>query len=179
MMPLGKIKRRAADENAVVRYLAPDEEARLRASLGARDDQRRARRESANAWRRDRGHEELPPYGQYTDHVTPLVLLALNTGLRHGELLRLQWRDVDLDRRVVTVRGEDAKTGQTRHVPLNSEAANIATVWKSLSDPDGYVFVSSDDSHPLTYIRKAWIGVLDRRRREALPIPRSAAHIRQ
>jgi integrase len=160
-MPLGKIKRRAADENAVVRYLSADEEARLRASLVARDGHRRAGRESANAWRRERGHEEFPPYGQYTDYVTPLVLLALNTGLRRGELLRLQWHDVDLDRRVITVRGEDAKTGQTRHVPLNSEAARVATVWKSLSDPDGYLFVSSDDSQPLSYIRKAWTGVLD------------------
>jgi integrase len=160
-MPLGKIKRRAADENAVVRYLSTDEEARLRASLAVRDGHRRTGRESANAWRRERGYEEFPPYGHYSDHVTPLVLLALNTGLRRGELLRLQWRDVDLDRRVVTVRGEDAKTGQTRHVPLNSEAATVATVWKSLSDSDGYVFVSSDDSQPLSYIRKAWTGILD------------------
>jgi integrase len=162
-MPLGKIRHRAADENAVVRYLSADEEDRLRTSLAARDDQRHAGRESANAWRRERGYEEFPPYGQYTDHVVPLVLLALNTGLRRGELLRLQWRDVDLNRRVLTVRGEDAKTGQTRHVPLNSEAARVAKVWKSLSDPDGYVFVRSDDSdsQPLSYIRKAWTGVLD------------------
>jgi integrase len=91
-MPLGKIKRRATDENAIVRYLSIDEEARLRAALIARDDRRRTGRESANAWRRERDCEEFPPYGTYTDHVTPLVLLALNTGLRRGELLRLRWR---------------------------------------------------------------------------------------
>jgi integrase len=88
-------------------------------------------------------------------------LLALNTGLRRGELLRLQWHDVDLERRLLTVRGEDAKTGQTRHVPLNSEAAAVATVWKSISEADGHVFGSSDNSKPLSYIRKAWTGVLE------------------
>jgi hypothetical protein len=45
-MPLGKIKRRATDENAIVRYLSADEEARLRTALEARDDRRRAGRES-------------------------------------------------------------------------------------------------------------------------------------
>jgi hypothetical protein len=32
-MPLGKIKRKAEDENAVVRYLSGEEDARLRAAL--------------------------------------------------------------------------------------------------------------------------------------------------
>lgn len=160
-MPLGKIKRRASDENAIVRFLASDEEARLRAALTARDDRRRAARQSANGWRRERDYEEFPPYGLYTDHVTPIVLLALNTGLRRGELLHLRWRDVDLERRVLTVRGEDAKTGQTRHVPLNSEAVLVITAWRPTKfDPDGYVFASSQESQPLVAIRKTWIAVL-------------------
>jgi integrase len=160
-MPLGKIKRRAADENAIVRYLSSDEEARLRSALSVRDERRRAGRESANAWRRERGHEAFPSYGRYTDHLMPLVLLALNTGLRRGELLRLRWRDVDLDRRMLTVRGEDAKTGQTRHVPLNSEAVAVMTVWRPIEvDRGAYVFVSGDESKALTYIRKAWVAVL-------------------
>jgi integrase len=160
-MPLGKIKRRAVDENSIVRYLSSDEEARLRAALVVRDDKRRAERESANAWRQERGYEDLPAYGTYTDYLTPLVLLALNTGLRRGELLRLRWRDVDLERRVLTVRGEDAKTGQTRHVPLNSEAAAVATTWRPTAfDPDAFVFRSCDASKPLAHIRRTWTGVL-------------------
>jgi hypothetical protein len=71
-MPLGKIKRRTADENPIVRYLSGDEEPRLRAALVARDNRRRAGRESANAWRRERDCEEFPPYGTYTDHVWPI-----------------------------------------------------------------------------------------------------------
>lgn len=48
--------------------------------------------------------------GDYADHFTPLVLLALNTGLRRGELFQLTWADVDLGRAMLTVRGRAART---------------------------------------------------------------------
>jgi hypothetical protein len=91
VMPLGKMKRRKEDENAIVRYLSGDEETRLRAALIARDKSRRDARETANAWRRERGYKEWPTYASYTDHLTPLVLVAVNTGLRRGELLQLRY----------------------------------------------------------------------------------------
>jgi len=159
--PIGKMKHATVDENAAIRHLSPDEERRLRKALPDRDDARRAGRVSANAWRRDRGHEPWPEYGTYSDYVTPLVLVALNTGLRRGELLQLQWRDVDLVRRIVTVRGEGAKTGQTRHVPLNSEVASVFKTWKSTEvEPGWFVFSGSTTTTPLTEARKAWRGVL-------------------
>jgi integrase len=129
--------------------------------LLARDDARRAARESANKWRRDRAYEEWPAHGTYTDHVTPLVLLAVNSGLRRGELLQLCWRDVDLQRRILTVRGDGAKTGQTRHVPLNSEAVRVLNSWKpAILEPHRCVFGGADSSTPLVAIKKAWGGVL-------------------
>ena len=67
----------------------PPKTSGLRAALVARDDTRRADRERANAWRRERGYAEWPVYSTYTDHLTPIVLLALNTGMRRGELLAL------------------------------------------------------------------------------------------
>lgn len=160
-MPLGKMKRKAEDENAVVRYLSEDEDARLRAALVARDNTRRVARESANVWRRERGYEEWAAYGTYTDHLTPLVLLAVNTGLRRGELLQLRWRDVDLQRRMLTVSGEGAKTGQTRHLPLNSEAVQVLKAWRPATcETNWCVFSGSDSSTPIVVIKKAWTGVL-------------------
>jgi integrase len=35
--------------------------------------------------------------------MTPIVRLALQTGLRFGELTGLRWQDVDLTRGLVTV----------------------------------------------------------------------------
>jgi integrase len=93
--------------------------------------------------------------------VTPLVLVALNTGLRRGELLQPQWRDVDLVRKNSTVRGEGAKTGQTRHVPLNTEVVAVLKKWKSSdAEPDWCVFSGNTTTTPLTEARKAWATVL-------------------
>jgi len=160
-MPLGKIKFRAEDENAVVRYLSDDEERRLRGALVARDNARRAGRASANKWRRERGYSEWVAYDTYTDYVAPLVLLGMNTGLRRGELLQLRWRDLDLQRRILTVRGERAKTRQTRHVPLNSEATRVLKAWRpTVVDPEWCVFGGPTETTPLGTVKKAWRGVL-------------------
>jgi integrase len=159
--PLGKMKQAPVDENAVIRYLSPDEEQRLRASLSTRDEACRSARASANRWRAERGYECWPEYGTYTDYVTPFVLLALNTGLRRGELLQLQWRDVDLTRKLLTVRGEGAKTGQTRHVPLNSEIASVLKNWNARdAESEWFVFSGNSTTAPLTEARRAWRGVL-------------------
>jgi integrase len=58
------------------------------------------------------------------------VLVALNTGLRRGELTSLLWSDVNLDQRNLTVRAAAAKGGKRRDVPLNDEAHDVLTRWK-------------------------------------------------
>ena len=51
-----------------------------------------------------------------------LVHLAAVTGMRRGELLALQWEDIDLERGYLVVRAAHSKTSEGRTVPLNSEA---------------------------------------------------------
>lgn len=55
--------------------------------------------------------------------LLPLVELALETAMRRGELLSLQWENVDLQRR--TAHLPDTKNGNARTVPLSTRAANI------------------------------------------------------
>ncbi|MBI2834773.1 MAG: site-specific integrase [Acidobacteria bacterium] len=165
--PLAMVKASKVDRGAVVRYLSADEEARLLAALAGRDEHRRAERDHANRWREERGYPTWPAFGTYTDHLTPIVLLALHTGLRRGELLALRWADVDLVAARVTVRGEAAKSGQTRHVPLNVTAAAALATWRAAMNPDtseAIVFPGADGA-ALADIKKAW-GAL-----------RNAAHI--
>jgi integrase len=162
--PLAKVKASKTDRSSVVRYLTADEERRLTSALVARDDKRRAERDRANAWRKARGYRRWPALGTYTDHLTPIVTLALHTGLRRGELFGLQWRDVDLASSRVTVRGDSAKSGQTRHVPLNTVAATTLATWREIVKPrtmDVVVFAGAE-GEPLDDIKKAWGALLTR-----------------
>lgn len=159
--PIAKVKPSKLDQRGIVRYLSGDEESRLRDALIAREDQARAERESANQWRTTRGYPAMPDLRQvaYVDHLRPMVLLALNTGLRRGELFNLKWSDVDLDRRILTVRGHGAKSGQTRHIPLNDEAHAVLDGWQPEA-AHGLVFPGRDGRR-LDTIKTAWAGVLN------------------
>ncbi len=53
----------------------------------------------------------------------PIVLTAVNTGLRQGELLRLAWADVDWNRGVLTI--HETKAGERRRVPMNSTVVSL------------------------------------------------------
>lgn len=55
--------------------------------------------------------------------LAPLVLLALETAMRQGELLKLTWRDVNLQARTASL--HDTKNGDARTVPLSSRAVQV------------------------------------------------------
>lgn len=157
--PLAKLKPAKVDQLGVVRYLSPEEEQRLRDALAARDSLATAKRDSANQWRLQRHKAPLPGLLGYTDHLTPLVLLALNTGMRRGELFNLDWRDVDLDRQSLAVRGATTKANKTRHIPLNTEAANVLRQWRSSQTGTGLVFPGKEGA-PMDNVNTAWQGLM-------------------
>jgi integrase len=50
-------------------------------------------------------------------YLRPLVLVALHTGMRKGELAGLEWKDVNINTRTVTV--TESKSGEGRRVSMN------------------------------------------------------------
>jgi integrase len=60
-------------------------------------------------------------------HSNPMLAwifsIAVETSMRHGEIINLQLQDVDLNRRIVSL--DDTKNGSPRTVPLTKEAARI------------------------------------------------------
>jgi integrase len=60
------------------------------------------------------------PTGRRNPLLRPLIVLALETAMRRGELLGLTWGDIHLDRSVVRL--PLTKNGSARWVPLSSRA---------------------------------------------------------
>lgn len=104
--PLARFKQLKLDAIPVVRYLTPDEEQRLTDALM-----------TADPW------------------VSAFTTTALNTGCRRAELWRLVWGDVDLKKKMLTIHGKGAKSGQTRHVPLNQTAIDTLMAWRGAAVP--------------------------------------------
>lgn len=153
--PLGAVKQAKVDSTRV-RYLTTDEEKRLRGALGARDEAARESRARNNAWRKERGQEPLPALGthDFGDHLSPAVLLSLNTGLRRGELTSLEWSDIDFHANVLTVRAAAAKSGAMRRIPLNNEAASTLKQWRKQTGKEGRIF-------PFRDFKTAWAALLE------------------
>lgn len=134
------------------RFLTDADEKALRDAMTARETQAKRERASANEWRKDRGYELLPDLDRvaYFDHFAPMVLVSLNSGLRLGELVKLQWSRVFLDSRTIRIEAITSKARKERLIPLNEEALRVLTEWKAQSsDHTGVVF-------PVLSVKTAW-----------------------
>jgi integrase len=153
--PFKGLKPLKTDKHGRVRFLDADEESALRKALASREANLRKARTRFNAWRVARGRKPLPKRNEgYVDHLRPLVLVALNTGLRRGELLELRWSDVNLPGKLLTVAATSAKSGNTRHIPLNSEAMTVLTAWRKESK--GELVFPGPEGKRMARIDTAW-----------------------
>jgi len=117
------------EDNKRIRILSPEEEVRLLAAC-----------ESSRTWQ-----------------LKPIVLTALNTGMRKGEILGLKKGEVDFQAGYITV--EQSKNGHSRRIPLN--AALREALQKAFRQSDsGYVFAGGD-GRPLTDFKKGWWKALE------------------
>lgn len=157
--PLAKVKPSKVDHVGRVRFLDASEERRLREALDAREERHRLERDRANAWRAQRGYKLLPDLraAPFVDHLKPLALLSLNTGLRRGELFNLERKHIHLERALLTVAGdtEGNKTAKARHVPLNREARAVLWDWITHRQPVGLLFPGPTGKR-LDNISTAW-----------------------
>ena len=77
-------------------------------------------------------------------HIWPIVVFAIDTGMRRSEILGLRWEHVDLDRRIAYL--PLTKNGSSREVPLSTKAAQVPARQRQRNDtpspfpvtPDGF-----------------------------------------
>ncbi|WP_346689619.1 tyrosine-type recombinase/integrase [uncultured Cloacibacillus sp.] len=161
--PIAGLKKlRETDSLEVTRYLSDDERQRLYDALDAREEELRAAR------RRSRMHQNrryLPDLDKvyFADHLKPMVLTAINTGIRRNALFSLRWEDIDLGTRSILLKAKNAKSQKSLIIPINDVVFNTLSHWKQQtqpSTPHGLVFPNPETGKKFDTLKKAWAELL-------------------
>jgi len=110
--------------------------------------------------RRLKPGEETALLAAASPRLYRLIVAALETGCRRGELLKLQWRDIDRTRREVHVRAENAKDGEDRVIPITTRLAAVLEMARH--DPAGEEFEANahvfgnEVGEPVANVNRAW-----------------------
>lgn len=99
--------------------------------------------------------EEARLLGASSARLRPILITALNTGMRLGEILNLRWREINLDDR--TIRVEGTKSGRLRFIPINSVLFEELVAWKGRNGQSPYVFPNNGTGKPYTLIRRSFL----------------------
>src|SRR5688572_8277620 len=89
-------------------------------------------------------------------HLRPIVVVALQTGMRQGEILGLKWAHVDFDQKTIYV--AHTKTGRPRRIPMSKPVEVELRSLKQDASADEHVFSYAHTGLKLTTFRHAWEG---------------------
>lgn len=101
------------------------------------------------------------------DHLRPIVVTALNSGMRKGEIFKLQWSKVDLQHGFVLL--GKTKNGERREIPINdSLKAVFQRLPRRIVEKKGqkelvpYVFHDPKTLKPYTDLKRSFATALER-----------------
>lgn len=85
-------------------------------------------------------------------HLRPIIITALDTAARRGELLKLQWKDIDFSTGTITIRATNSKTEKMRKIGMTSRSKDeLLSLWnQSPQNIEELVFGIKDS------FKKAW-----------------------
>ena len=106
-------------------------------------------------------HEEAALLQNAPAHVQAMLIAALDTGMRQGEMLAVRFADVDLARGLVTLRGHTTKSGRSRVVPISTDRLRDVLAWlrvdaEGQQKPDEALVFSNEVGEPLRLFHRTW-----------------------
>ncbi|MFY9607385.1 MAG: tyrosine-type recombinase/integrase [Blastocatellia bacterium] len=100
--------------------------------------------------------EELRLLAVAPAHLKRIIIAALDTGMRRGEILQQRWEHVDMQRKVVSVSRSKTPEGEAREIPLTRRLHELLA---NNEQTAGMVFTYKDQ--PISYtIKTSWRGAL-------------------
>jgi integrase len=101
--------------------------------------------------------DELKLLAACSAHLRPIVITALDTGLRRGELTHQLWEHVDFDRNLLSVTRSKTAEGEHRSVPLSKR---VRALFDERRKPSGLIFAY--EGKPIHSLKTGWAGALRR-----------------
>jgi integrase len=101
--------------------------------------------------------EEARLLSQAAPHLLSLVIAALDTGMRRGELLSERWEHIDFSRRLLFVTHSKTAGGEAREIPLTTRLYELLS---AVPQKEGLVFLFK--GRPLHRIKTAWAAAIRR-----------------
>jgi len=90
------------------------------------------------------------------EHIRPIVLVALFTGMRKSEILGLKWDDLDFQQKLIYIR--HTKNGRAKEIPMS---ADVYGVLRALPFRSQYIF-SKSNGERIVDIRTAFENAVSR-----------------
>ena len=86
------------------------------------------------------------------EHLKAILITALNTGMRKGEILGLKWKDIAFRQRVIVLL--DTKNNERREVPINKLLFKVLLAVKK--NPDSPYVFSKKNGKPYSNVRRSF-----------------------
>jgi integrase len=71
-----------------------------------------------------------------------MLITALQTGMRKGEIIKLRWENVDLESNIITIDKATSKSKKTKKIPINSRLRKLLLEQKLKSGNSDFVFLT-------------------------------------
>jgi len=91
------------------------------------------------------------------DRVKLLFIMAFHVGCRRGELLQLEWPQVDLDRLQLRLKRNTTKNRTPRTLPFYGDMEQFLRTAREARRDEGTLIFAEDDGSPLGAFRKSWL----------------------
>jgi integrase len=92
-------------------------------------------------------------------HLKKIITIAVDTGMRRGEILKQRWEDVDFNRRLLFVSSSKTAEGESREIPLTNR---LIALLCAETKGSGVIITFSKDEKPIYRIKTAWHAAIRR-----------------
>lgn len=101
-----------------------------------------------------------------TNHIKPLIIVALNTGIRQGALFALKWEDIDFAEKTISLGAKNAKSKKHSIIPANKAAIDALLAWREVLQQkkvkSDLVFPSPRNGRKMNNVCVVWAKIMEK-----------------